>query len=75
MAIDYYRFNFSSGKFKSYFLAELVRDLAINFNFCRAVHDEKEKRRGLLRLVWRQSGQKIKIKKQEANFIPCFLFG
>lgn len=73
MGIDCYRFNFSSGKFKSFARAELVRDLAGDFNFGRTVYDEKKKRRRLLRLVRREKDGRKEIKNKKQGF-PGLVF-
>ena len=44
MAVDYFGRDFPFGKFKFFARAELVCDLAGDFNFSRSVHDEEKKR-------------------------------
>lgn len=44
MAINCFGLYFSFGKFRFSALVELVSNLAGNFDFGRALHDEKERR-------------------------------
>lgn len=51
MVIDYFRFNFSFGKFKPDSSRRMVYRLADNFDFSRSLHVKEKERGELLRLV------------------------